>query len=120
MDRRAGPCPSGWTGGPGITRGAVPHALAQELLTYSGMTNPPLIGPLATASVPLASTIVVIGPPVVVVAALAFGALATALCIRALRARRACRRMRAESLARALRAAVPHAPAVVQEEVVMP
>ena len=84
------------------------------------MTNLPLIGPLATASVPLASTIVVIGPPVVVVAALAFGALATALCIRALRARRACRRMRAESLARALRAAVPHAPAVVQEEVVMP
>jgi len=83
------------------------------------MTNLPLIGPLATASVPLASTIVVIGRPVVVVAALAFGALATALCIRALRARRACRRMRAESPARALRA-VPHAPAVVQEEVVMP
>ena len=56
-------CPSGWTGGRGSLRGAVPHALAQELLTYSGMANLPPIGPLATATVPLASTIVVIRPP---------------------------------------------------------
>src|SRR5438034_363085 len=61
------------------------------------MANLPPIGSLATATVPLASTIVVIGPPVLVAAGLALGVLATALCVRALRARRARRRMRAES-----------------------
>ena len=95
-------CPSGWTGGRGSPRGAVPHVLAQQLLTRSRMNNLPLIGPLATASVPLASTIVVIGAPVVVAAGLALGVLATALCARALGGRRARRRMLAESLARAL------------------
>src|SRR5207245_10611456 len=61
------------------------------------MANLPPIGSLATATVPLASTIVVIGPPVLVAAGLALGVLATALCVRALRALRARRRMRAES-----------------------
>src|SRR5438552_14119333 len=61
------------------------------------MGNLPPIGSLATATVPLGSTIVVIGPPVLVAAGLALGVLATALCVRALRARRARRRMRAES-----------------------
>ena len=72
------------------------------MLTYSGMANLPPIGSLATATVPLASTIVVIGPPVLVAAGLALGVLATALCVRALRGRRARRRMLAESLALAL------------------
>ena len=79
--------------------------MAQQLLTHSGMTYLPPIGPLATASVPLVSTIVVIGPPVVLAAAFALGVLATALCVRALHAPRARRRIRAESPARAAQAA---------------
>ena len=83
----------------------MPHALAQQLLTHSGMANLPPIGPLATASVPLVSTIVVIGPPLVLAAGFALGVLATALCVRALRARRARRRLRAALPARAPQAA---------------
>src|SRR5437762_13126538 len=61
------------------------------------MGNLPPIGSRAPATGPPASTIGVIGPPVLVAAGLALGVLATALCVRALRARRARRRMRAES-----------------------
>ena len=93
----------------GSPRGAVPHALAQQLLTYSGMSDLPTIGPLATPSVRLASTIVMIGPPVVLAAGLALGVLATTLCVRALHARRARRRIRAESPARAPQAALASA-----------
>ena len=100
-------CPAGWIAGRRSPRRAVPHVLARQLLTQSGMTNLPPIGPLATASVPLASTIVVIGPPVVLVAGLALGVLVTALCVRALLARRERGGMRAESRAHAPEAAVP-------------
>ncbi len=79
--------------------------MAQQLLTHSGMANLPPIGPLATASVPLVSTIVVIGPRVVLAAGFAPGVLATALCVRALHAHRARRRIRAESPVRTPQAA---------------
>jgi len=65
---------------------------------------------LAPAGVPLAYTIVVIDSQVVLAAALALGVLATALCIGALRTRRARRRIRAASPAP--QAAVPPYPAL--------
>ena len=71
------------------------------------MANLPPIGPLATASVPLVSTIVVIGPPLVLAAGFALGVLVIALSVGALSARRKRRRVGAGSLARAPQVAIP-------------
>jgi len=73
------------------------------------MTTLPLIGPLATAGAPIASTIMVIDAPVKVAAALALGVLTSLLCVGALGTRRARRPIRAGSATPALQGAVPYA-----------
>jgi hypothetical protein len=83
--------------------------LARQLLTHPPMMNFPPFGPLPTAGAPLASTIVVVGAPVMMVLAVALGVLAGVLCVAALRGRRARRRVATRSRACAPQVAMPYA-----------
>jgi len=85
--------------------------LVRRLLSHPRMMNLPPLGPLATAGAPVQSTIVVIGPPALVVAALAIGLLAGVLCVAALRGRRASRRVAASPPARTPQVSMPMASA---------
>ncbi len=63
--------------------------MAQRLLTHPLMFNLPPFGPLDTAGAPIASTIVVVGTPFVMAAAMMLGIVVVLLAAVLLRARRA-------------------------------
>jgi hypothetical protein len=73
------------------------------------MMNLPPSGPLGTAGAPLASTILVIGAPVVTAMVLALGVLAGVLCVAALRGRSARRRIAGRPRVRAPQVTMPYA-----------
>src|SRR5437762_3376074 len=81
----------------GKSRADAAHVLARGLLMRPPMMNLPPFGPLATAGAPLQSTIVVIGAPLVMAAALVLGIGVLVLCVVALRARGASRPAAASS-----------------------
>ncbi len=73
------------------------------------MMNFPPFGPLATAGAPLASTIVIVGTPIVMAMVFALSVVAAVVCFAALHRRWGRRRVTARPRVRAPRVAMPYA-----------